>query len=113
MLHNNKKNTYDKQITTIHNNKGGANKNKIKSVSKQSNESNKHNKQSRSNNKIRYTKDEEIFINKEFKNMCKPYQYVPSIIDARDRVIVLGDIHGDLELTIDMITQSGIGSYDS
>jgi len=64
-------------------------------------------------NNVVYTKDEKKFIDRDFQSMCKPYQYVPSIIEARERIVVLGDIHGDLNLTIDMLTTSGVATYDT
>lgn len=51
--------------------------------------------------------DEEIkFINKEYPKLCNPYKYNPSIMDAKKRIIVFGDIHGDYHLTIDMFTKA-------
>ncbi|VBB18063.1 metallophosphatase/phosphoesterase [Yasminevirus sp. GU-2018] len=61
---------------------------------------------------IKYTKDEENFIKKDFNEMCAPYRYTPAILPARDRVVVFGDIHGDLSLAIEMLTKSGVASYD-
>ena len=61
---------------------------------------------------IKYTHDELNFINNEFPKLCKPYEYTPSIIGARDRIIVYGDLHGDLSLTIDLLEMSGLAKYN-
>lgn len=62
--------------------------------------------------KLKYTKKEKKFINKDFKKMCVNYKYTPSILPACDRIVVFGDIHGDLKLTIEFLTQSNVASYD-
>jgi hypothetical protein len=61
--------------------------------------------------KFKYRKDELNFINKEFKEHCKPYDYIPAILPAKKRVIVFGDIHGDFALMIDMFTSAGLVRY--
>lgn len=43
------------------------------------------------------------FINKDFVNICKNYQYIPTIIPAVKRIIVFGDIHGDFNLAIKLL----------
>lgn len=43
------------------------------------------------------------FIHDEFPKQCDPYKYVPSIIGAKDRVVVFGDIHGDYNLVIKLL----------
>jgi hypothetical protein len=63
-------------------------------------------------NKKKYTKTEKQFIEKDFKKMCVGYEYTPSILPACDRIVVYGDIHGDLKLTIDFLTQSHVATYD-
>ena len=62
--------------------------------------------------KLKYTKKEKKFIDKDFKKMCVNYKYTPSILPACDRIVVFGDIHGDLKLTIEFLTQSNVASYD-
>lgn len=61
--------------------------------------------------KFKYNKDEEKFIEMEFKEHCKPYDYIPAIIPAKKRVVVFGDIHGDYSLMIDMFTSAGLIRY--
>jgi hypothetical protein len=46
-------------------------------------------------------KDE--FIHNIYPKQCKNYQYTPSILDKVDRLIVLGDIHGDFKLLIHLL----------
>jgi hypothetical protein len=43
------------------------------------------------------------FINKSFVNLCKDYKYIPSIMPATRRIIVIGDIHGDYDLAIKLL----------
>jgi hypothetical protein len=60
-----------------------------------------------------YTKDELKFINREFAELCYPYTYTPAILPARSHIVVLGDIHGDLALAVDMLTKSKVANYDN
>jgi len=43
------------------------------------------------------------FVRDEFPKHCDPYKFVPSIMEAKDRIVVLGDIHGDYRLTIGLL----------
>lgn len=55
-------------------------------------------------NKI--TKADKVkFIKEEYQEKCKEFgfDYIPAILPAVKRVIVLGDIHGDYNLFIDML----------
>jgi hypothetical protein len=61
---------------------------------------------------IEYTADEKKFINDEYPNHCDPYKYVPSIFDAKEKVVVFGDIHGDFHLALDMFTKAKLISHE-
>lgn len=39
----------------------------------------------------------------EFNKYCKNYKYLPSILEARKRIITFGDIHGDFSLLINCL----------
>jgi hypothetical protein len=66
-----------------------------------------------SHNKIpKYNKIEHNFINKKFQKMCSPYKYIPAILPAQERVVVFGDIHGDYNLAIDMLTKAKLIKQD-
>ncbi len=54
--------------------------------------------------KMNYTEDEREFIEKIFPDICDAYPYVPAIIEAKKRICVFGDIHGDWKLAIEMLT---------
>jgi hypothetical protein len=53
-----------------------------------------------------HNKSEINFIEKIHPKMCSPYKYIPAIIDKKHRVVVFGDIHGDYNLTLDMLTKA-------
>lgn len=36
----------------------------------------------------------------EFKELCPEYDYFPSVLSKVNRIIVIGDLHGDMEMTI-------------
>jgi hypothetical protein len=44
----------------------------------------------------------------EHKNNCDPNLYTPSILPAVERLIVLGDIHGDYNLFIELLTKAKV-----
>jgi hypothetical protein len=54
----------------------------------------------------KYSKSEKQFLTHEFPALCSPYKYVPAIMSAKKRVIVFGDIHGDYNLMINMLTRA-------
>lgn len=35
----------------------------------------------------------------QFNNICNNYEYVPSILPPAERIIAIGDLHGDIQLT--------------
>ena len=41
-------------------------------------------------------------FNKVWSNKCMDYNFQPSILPKKDRIIVMGDIHGDWDLTIEL-----------
>jgi hypothetical protein len=51
----------------------------------------------------KYTKEENNFINNTFPNICKNYKYQPAILPVVDVIIVIGDIHGDYKLAINLL----------
>jgi hypothetical protein len=50
------------------------------------------------------------FLRDEFPQHCNPYKYTPSIMRARERVVVFGDIHGDYELVINLLKMAKLVS---
>ena len=44
--------------------------------------------------------DLESKAKKNFEKKCKNYSYLPTIVPAVDRVVVIGDLHGDWNLTL-------------
>lgn len=45
---------------------------------------------------------------KKYKLYCKNYNYTPAILPAVPRIIVIGDIHGDFDLTIKLLTIANV-----
>ena len=47
-----------------------------------------------------------------YKKMCSSHLYTPAIIPKQSRVVVVGDIHGDLESAVKMLVISGVVKKD-
>ena len=39
----------------------------------------------------------------EFNEICEGYEYIPSVLPAVERIIVIGDLHGDWNMTIESL----------
>ncbi len=46
------------------------------------------------------------FLSTDYPKMCKTYEYIPAILPKVERIVVLGDIHGDYQLTMDMLIKA-------
>lgn len=57
--------------------------------------------------------NKEIFISDIYPKMCPGSNYIPSILPSVKRLIVLGDIHGDYNLFIQMLRISDIININS
>lgn len=55
----------------------------------------------------------ENFKNNEFKQNCKNYTFVPFIYEKVDRIVVLGDIHGDYKMVIKLLIMSKVAEIVS
>lgn len=55
----------------------------------------------------------EKFKNNEFKQNCKNYTFVPFIYEKVDRIVVLGDIHGDYKMVIKLLIMSKVAEIVS
>lgn len=44
----------------------------------------------------------------EFNKNCPKYNYLPTILPAAKRIIVIGDLHGDYDLTIESLILAGV-----
>jgi hypothetical protein len=44
----------------------------------------------------------------EFKKECPNYIYMPPILPKQDRIVVIGDLHGDYKLTLDCLKLCGV-----
>lgn len=53
------------------------------------------------------------FISKDFVELCKNYDYIPTIQPKTRRIIVLGDIHGDIKLAYKLLKIGKVISVDS
>lgn len=51
-------------------------------------------------NKFAIPINNEMYWEKDFMKDCPNYDYIPSILPKADRIIVIGDIHGDVKLAI-------------
>ena len=54
--------------------------------------------------------------NDEFKKDCPNYKIIPTIIDKVDRIIAIGDLHGDINLTMNILIKANlivVNNYNS
>lgn len=60
-------------------------------------------------------RDELKFINEEYPEKCAEFgfSYIPTTMKAVNRLVVLGDIHGDYKLFIDMLKIAGVAEANS
>ncbi len=58
--------------------------------------------------------EKEKFMNEEYQEKCQQFgfKYIPAILPPVKRLIVLGDIHGDYKLFIDMLRIAGVADVD-
>lgn len=59
-------------------------------------------------NSLQLLIDKEKFINKIYNEKCAGYEYKPSILPPVRRLIVIGDIHGDLKLFKELLKIAGV-----
>lgn len=71
--------------------------------SDQENDIDNHNTNHNTNNNNNMKNIVNEFANDQFTKICKNYDFVPVVNKAVKRIIVLGDIHGDYELAINML----------
>ncbi len=48
----------------------------------------------------------------EFKNICPSYKYVPTVLPPAKRIIAIGDLHGDFNLTVESLRIAGVINKD-
>lgn len=53
------------------------------------------------------------FINNIYPNVCPGYQYIPAILPSVNRIIIMGDIHGDYNLFIHMLQIANLININS
>jgi len=59
-------------------------------------------------NKIKIPINNDMYWEKEFMVDCPNYQYIPTVLPKADRIIVIGDIHGDLDLAVKSFKLAGL-----
>ena len=52
--------------------------------------------------------DYDKYDKNEFSKDCPEYTYLPSILPDKNRIIVIGDLHGDYKLTIDCLKLANV-----
>ena len=52
-------------------------------------------------------------MEKKYYELCADYKYTPITLDPTSRTIVFGDLHGDYNLTKELLVSSGVGRFDS
>ena len=73
-------------------------------------------KKTRKENTMDILKDKLMNIDKFhniYKQLCPEHVYTPAILPSQKRVVVLGDIHGDLALAIKLLEISGVIARDN
>ncbi len=54
----------------------------------------------------------ESYDTEQFPKDCPNYKYLPSILPKKDRIVVLGDIHGDYGLTTECLELANVAKFD-
>lgn len=49
---------------------------------------------------------------KDYKKYCSAYAHTPTIIPACERIVVLGDIHGDFQLAVNLLKIAKVITFD-
>lgn len=52
------------------------------------------------------------FIKVTYPQICKGHEYIPTVLDAQKRIVVFGDIHGDFNLAVDMLSKAKLIDND-
>jgi len=63
-------------------------------------EMHKQSESTKQKNTLRVQMKYELYPEEDFLKYCPEYDYMPTVLPAVPRIIVMGDIHGDLELAI-------------